>query len=973
MILNNKILYFVLFVLLCSFVSATTYTRDSSTDCIDNICTTALYGGVRFVEEDKQWKPIENARSLKDKGFKVIFLENDKDFPLEVVDFNLTSITVDLVKKDIVEQDIPIRIWKRNDSIEKENELSQMNPQDITYKDRFDKTVETKEKFGILEIADKRRTYSLGINDILEYGFSSTTVILQTADTENMDDTHVNSYITTDDVNYGDVVEMQAFDDGTYTSNMVLRFNLSSLQISSIISSNLSLYLNDNNLDSGEEFRTHIHHLYNNFSWNEHTMTWNTGRPSNSDYNVSSSDNIAFTSAFGTGRYYWNTTDILNIGFNQNSVSFYMISIEATPVSGLTDHLDFNSKEAGSNMPILGLIYIRELYLDITLLENQTILEPYYINLTSNETIVCSINDTYWNFTNVTTPTGTNYSFYNNTFIPDGYYSILINCTDLDGNVPSSITINLYANVAPLTITSRNIYDDTEFDSFSAYINHTWEHIDSGDTILVNPGAHYITYNKTGVYFNQTYNLTIGVFPTWHQYNTSQSILNIRVTDLLTDANLTNFNVSITNQDSGQTDTIYNDYSNITIFYINGTDYSINITHSFYEPYNGEFTIAAEVNVTMVYNLSNLANLTIFDEATEGLFNLSSADSIEILVFCPDRTYSIDINATTTIFPVSCEYTKFKFILDYDGTTYYRTLIIPPEDIYDIPLYLINLDTDTAIYSTFTINDLYNDYDGASIYIKKAIGNGTFIITADFVDIENKIGTYLIENNEYILELHSINQPLRVLGVYNADVAGDKNIRVYDIVIDSFSESASTTITWGMQIQNRTGNDSYVEAFYRDTGNNTNSVIFNVWEDAYGDVNLFSHTTTGNATYIEYEFNVTSYMDSNLFGTFTIINTLLTPNNQTFGKILNAPTEIIVSMFDDLRPNTLQWFFTLLIGSIALAASIKTGNYVSLLVVGIAALFTAFGWYTINVGILALLGLVSILTIFKKGEKEPVT
>ena len=110
----DKIMLFIFVGLfLISLVSATTeYTPSSDTICNDGVCTKTLYSGVRNVYEDNQWKKVEEARSLKDKGFNVIMLEDDKEFPVEVVDFNYTSIKVKLNPKGIkvFNENIPLRI-----------------------------------------------------------------------------------------------------------------------------------------------------------------------------------------------------------------------------------------------------------------------------------------------------------------------------------------------------------------------------------------------------------------------------------------------------------------------------------------------------------------------------------------------------------------------------------------------------------------------------------------------------------------------------------------------------------------------------------------------------------------------------------------------------------------------------------------------------------------------------------------------
>ncbi len=84
--------------------------------CEGGGCNLILYSGIKNVKEDGHWKTVEEARSLKGKGFSVVYLENDSDFPLEVVDFNYTSIVfnVSVTKDEDLNKDIELKIKERS-------------------------------------------------------------------------------------------------------------------------------------------------------------------------------------------------------------------------------------------------------------------------------------------------------------------------------------------------------------------------------------------------------------------------------------------------------------------------------------------------------------------------------------------------------------------------------------------------------------------------------------------------------------------------------------------------------------------------------------------------------------------------------------------------------------------------------------------------------------------------------------------
>ena len=56
--------------------STITYTSSTDTSCINGKCNLILYSGIRNVYEDNKWKRVEDARSLKGKGFEIVYLGN---------------------------------------------------------------------------------------------------------------------------------------------------------------------------------------------------------------------------------------------------------------------------------------------------------------------------------------------------------------------------------------------------------------------------------------------------------------------------------------------------------------------------------------------------------------------------------------------------------------------------------------------------------------------------------------------------------------------------------------------------------------------------------------------------------------------------------------------------------------------------------------------------------------------------------
>ena len=137
------------------------YTPTTDTICKDGTCTKTLWSGVRNVYEDDTWKKIEKARSLKNASFKIIYLENDKNYEIEIDDFNYTCLKKLKIKSQIV-GNIPFKI----------NHVNYVSP--------------------YMEAGKEIELEDICVDNIFNYNFTlgsnSTTIKLQTADTENLAD-----------------------------------------------------------------------------------------------------------------------------------------------------------------------------------------------------------------------------------------------------------------------------------------------------------------------------------------------------------------------------------------------------------------------------------------------------------------------------------------------------------------------------------------------------------------------------------------------------------------------------------------------------------------------------------------------------------------------------------------------------------------------------------------------------------------
>lgn len=129
------------------------------------------------------------------KGFNVEYLEKDEKYPLEVLDFNSTTIKVKLKTNNakVFGEEVPLRIWKYNQTLDEEFSkdvlLGKVARKDLAsdYKKIYSKVREENLRFSFFN-NEKEITYEFSIDEILEFGPHSTTILLYDNETENTAD-----------------------------------------------------------------------------------------------------------------------------------------------------------------------------------------------------------------------------------------------------------------------------------------------------------------------------------------------------------------------------------------------------------------------------------------------------------------------------------------------------------------------------------------------------------------------------------------------------------------------------------------------------------------------------------------------------------------------------------------------------------------------------------------------------------------
>lgn len=352
------------YALFVPFVPNVTFTPSTDKVCKGKTCSLTIFSGTRNVFEDGEWKRSKYAKSLKDKGFFIEFLSNDSDFPLEVVDFNYTTITLRLEKGPLLDEDIPLRIWTVNYTKESNyvEDASEGKIDTKILKDRYTETYDLDEESFVRfssNSSDQINVYTFGLGKILQYGSNSTTIILVDNATGNLQDTFVRVDQPTS--NFGEATLNLRHNSIPRDRRVYIMFNITSIPDTAIINEAL-FTASHNTINGGTELALNATTV-TNVTWREGSVTWNT-QPCGANWDATSQCNFSTldqqdADISGLQRNYtWNVTDGLRWNF-ESEKDAYSIAIRFSVEGGSQLALDLVSKEVGTaNLrPFLNVTY----------------------------------------------------------------------------------------------------------------------------------------------------------------------------------------------------------------------------------------------------------------------------------------------------------------------------------------------------------------------------------------------------------------------------------------------------------------------------------------------------------------------------------------------------------------------------------------------------------------------------------------
>ncbi|MCD4759279.1 DNRLRE domain-containing protein [archaeon] len=491
------------------------YTPSTETHCNENLCTETIYSGVRNVYEEGQWKKIEEANSLK--GIWNIIIDEDPDFPVDVIDFNYSTITLDLsVSDNKLNEEVDLKVYNKYNKTQKpKNDLGR----EIN-KDKKIKIQISNEK--IREIIDLSDTSESILGQEIKWGGASTTIQLQEPDTENLDDGYViESYPTQNTGNMGYMSTANIYGDEYHS---YLKFNLSSLPENNAWVGDATMYFYTAASCGGAMYNISL--CNTSSAWDESTLIWNN-KPSAEycEFNLSNSivDDtwINFT-----------ITELVNASYNSGMNNLSIVFIPLDTGSGWNLNLYTKEYSTPSKRPYLNITYWLEgeLPQEKGLISTQEGETPFY-TIDSNPNNITLNKDECQNITWRVNATGN---------ISDKYIFFAYSNLTSDPSVSdksSEINVTIQEKEIELISNLSNIYGNNTEAIFKFMINNTINSTDSftwqlntgestinstSEISLNNEEAIYVyvenNYSSTG-----SYNVTATTYT--REYSDSETIM----------------------------------------------------------------------------------------------------------------------------------------------------------------------------------------------------------------------------------------------------------------------------------------------------------------------------------------------------------------------------------------------------------------------------------------------------------------
>jgi len=451
-----------------------------------------------------------------------------------------------------------------------------------------------------------------------------------------------------------------------------------------------------------------------------------------------------------------------------------------------------------------------------------------------------------------------------------------------------------------------------------AYSSHKFETISTVDYLLLNfSSISLVDTNLTNVF---TPNTVVGLYDNCSLLLNTSTKSNVVV---YLGGDLVKYNYTSTNMTPNSTIEVHEDDLNQT-----NTLYRINLKN--------------ERGGTWDISQNNINSTTL--SFTCGEYGKSEIDIL-------------NINKTSIRVPIKKTPDRLIMHLTYtDGNKYFRSFI-PSSSTENISMYLIDVSTDTAVFMTFTLQDLTGFYTNSTIRFLTYVNEKLSEVTSDVFDVSNTVQCYLIKDKRYYIRLEGEGTTKQIGWLYVSSSDTEKTITITDVEIESSSPYGDVSFAFVTDY-----NNSQVALHYVDLSNQTNSVTFKVYNSSGSE--LYSGTEESQDTSIIYTvpkvnetYILKAIIDHSVYG---IINeTRMIDFREPGRKVINL--DLPDSILGLSSTNWYRLSSIFLIGFAGMLFGATVSGVGALMMVGLAYFFVYLGWISISSITMGIMLVVAVL------------
>lgn len=309
--------------------------------CTNDKCNKLIGRTFWANDSDNTCKPIEKASSLNNSPMKLI-IDNDGYHQVEIIDYNLSTVKLKTKIKD--------KIQKKNISLKVIKSIDNYTIDNKTGKEIINIKISEKQKINLIYndgVDEYEQTLNVDFSkgEYIKFGDNSTTIKLQDANTENLDDGYDDYYHATTEYGADDAISIAMIGELIHFSILIKFNNISSIPAEqNIDNSKLYLYKYFNGLDNVTEgYNISNYLVYSNYTINGSDWTEGTGttfgntctenefcfstRPT-SGYYGNVEDSNYYSGDSGTGWENWDSTNMVQYAVDN---SYNNITIMLSP------------------------------------------------------------------------------------------------------------------------------------------------------------------------------------------------------------------------------------------------------------------------------------------------------------------------------------------------------------------------------------------------------------------------------------------------------------------------------------------------------------------------------------------------------------------------------------------------------------------------------------------------------------------